>query len=169
MPPSLQLSLPYLLANVLPQSRCAYAVEHINRCPVAGKSRLRTHWTYFLRKSRHALKMAQHVSAKHRAGKRDCDLPTRGLPLHRHHGCCQQPSPASSLRPIWVPAETTSPHSCLPWIPSQIHSAPFVSKEHRISTPFFICPHNSLTAHQVYTVCRCGKGGRKSHNLQAIF
>lgn len=86
----------------------------------------------------------------------------RGLPLHCHHGCCQQPSPASSLRLIWVPAETTSPHSCLPWIPSQIHSAPFVSKEHRVSTPFFICPHNSLTAHQVYTVCRCGKGGRKS-------
>ena len=106
--------------------------------------------------------MAWHVSGKHRTGKRDCNLPSGHMPLHHDHWCRQEPSPASSLRLIWVPAESTSLHSCLRWIPSQFQSSPFVSKEHKISTPFLIYPRNSLTAHQVYTVCRCEKGGRTS-------
>lgn len=78
--------------------------------------------------------------------------------------CHHHPSPASSL----ILTSSNRSHSLSQLLTVNTLSDSFSSlclKEHRISMPFLICPHNSLTAQQVQMVCRCGNRGRKSPTI----
>ena len=78
--------------------------------------------------------------------------------------CHRHPSPASSL----ILTSSNRSHILPQLLTVNTLSDSFSSlclKEHRISMPFLICPHNSLTAQQVQMVCRCGNRGRKSPTI----
>lgn len=166
-------SLPYFPTNgeVLPKSRCTRVVDHVKYALSQG-NKGREPPTESLLGTKMCPRWHSRSVATAKVKSRDCDLQSGLFALHglRWGGKGLQMSPHLLLhKDRRVPLETTSFPSCLMWIPSQIHLAPFVSK----NTEFQPLPH--LPSWQppctagVYSLQVWKGRQKKSYNLQPIF
>lgn len=116
---------------------------------------------------RDVLKMTQQVSGNWRIGIHRLWLSIRPFCITSPTLRWQRPldvtiSPHLLLpEDWWVLTETTSFTAAYCEYPLKFIQLP-LSQRTQSSSIFLIYPHDSLPAQQVYTICRCGKGGRKS-------